>query len=153
MWNVAGAAVATVFGTTAFAWALAIAPSSSTTPEWPVWPLAFFGLVGVYMLFAPILRAWPWNNVQSSEPPAAGGGSSLQDLLDDASRYLDALESQRDAVSSRPLRKAKSALMQTAMRAQAEFSVEATTGLELAAVNDPGRARELLERLATERSS
>lgn len=54
------------------AWLLAVQPSSSNVPEWPVYVLAVVAIVGLYGMLAPLLRWWPWHSsaLSASAEPA-----------------------------------------------------------------------------------
>jgi hypothetical protein len=61
-WSAAGGVVMAVAASGAIAWLLAVEPSSSNEPTWPVYGFAAVAVIGLYGMLAPLLRWWPWRN-------------------------------------------------------------------------------------------
>ena len=68
-WSAAGGVVTTLFGSGAFAWWLASASADSELPQWPAYAFGAVALVGLYCVFAPLLRWWPFGRPTPAPAP------------------------------------------------------------------------------------
>jgi len=62
-WSAAGGVVVVVSVPTAAAWAVGASTANSPLPGWPVYVLGFIGLCGLYVVFAPLSRLWPFRRL------------------------------------------------------------------------------------------
>ena len=67
-WSTAGGVVALVGVPAAAGWAVGASAEHSPLPVWPTYVLGFIGLCGLYVVFAPLLRLWPFRKL--ALPPA-----------------------------------------------------------------------------------
>jgi hypothetical protein len=59
-WSAAGGVLLTLGGGGAIAWLIAANTKGTGLTKWPVIPLAAVGLIGVYVIVAPLRHWWPW---------------------------------------------------------------------------------------------
>lgn len=143
-WSALGAVISAAFLGGAIAWWVAIAPSSSSIPEWPAFAFVALFLAFGYLAAAPLMGSWPWTVPVPGPKPL--GGSNTMALVAASSRYLDTLEER--IVSSLPRRRASAALRASALAVQASAPEASELAMALAGERDVEKARGLAERLA-----
>jgi hypothetical protein len=79
-WSTAWGVVGTLFGGGAVAWWVAATPKDSYLAKWPALTFGAVGLVGLYCMFAALLKVWPFRRLEpdpSAGAPRHDGGSVL----------------------------------------------------------------------------